>query len=196
MADAGRIYTWMAGEGRKQTTRQVVEEQGIESIDVFISHKQEDASIAVHVGDVLYEEGLHSYLDVWDPSLDSARDLEARILDKIQASGALLAVITSKTKLSWWVPFEIGIARSSELQIASLVRLAYGETRDLPDYLDSWPKMASEPELRGWAKAYKRARRHETPSTIAFCMQTLSELYELGDFRRLRDTNSVRFVKE
>lgn len=196
MADADRVYTWMAGEGRKQTTRQDVEDQGIESIDVFISHKQEDASLAVRVGDILYEEGLHSYLDIWDPSLRNARDIEGRILNAIQSADVLLAIITAKTKLSWWVPFEIGVARVTDSQIVSCILLGSGEGRELPSYLESWPRLASEAEIRGWAKAYRRARLHETPATITRCMQTLSDLYELGHFKGIQGAGRVRFVTD
>ena len=188
----GDVYTWRAGEGERRLKREEARSLEFKGIDVFISHKQEDATLAKRVGGILFEEGLHSYLDVWDPNITDALELEEYIRSVIRRADVLLAVITEKTKLSWWVPFEIGAARESKSQIASYVRLG-GTRRSLPSYMRSWPRMASERELRGWAQAFVQARRHESPEVITTCMRTLSHKYELGDFSSLEETGGVTF---
>ena len=184
-------YSWSVGEARREHSREDVESLDFSLFDVFVSHKQEDANPAIHAAEELHAAGLSVYLDLWDPAIDGVRDLESRILTVITDVPALLAVITDKTKASWWVPFETGAARATSSQIASY--LCFREPRGLPIYLDSWPKLASDRELRGWAEAYKRARLHESPETITLCMQTLSNLYTLGDYQRMRDEGLVEF---
>ena len=94
---------------------------------VFISYKKEDQNIAIELGNFLNQKmNVDIYLDIFDPELQEAVSVEndAKIVPSITAglklSDILLCVISDKTKLSWWVPYEIGVADNSGLKIASI----------------------------------------------------------------------------
>ncbi|MDQ7792758.1 MAG: hypothetical protein RDV00_11725, partial [Clostridia bacterium] len=55
----------------------------------------------------------------------------------------ILAVLSEKTKESWWVPFEIGIATEKEHTIASYL---ISSVR-LPEYLEAWPRLRDRKDL-------------------------------------------------
>ena len=106
-----------------------------DKICVFISHKKEDQHIAVELGKFLMEQlGVDIYLDIFDPELQEAVSVEndakivASITNGLKLSNILLCVISDKTRLSWWVPYEIGIADSSQIEVASI------RTKDIDDF--------------------------------------------------------------
>jgi hypothetical protein len=74
---------------------------------VFISHKQEDAQLALQLSEHL-GQWLDTYLDVLDPQLAKGRsgdDLGDYVRSKLDGCTHLLAVLTRRTQISWWVPF-------------------------------------------------------------------------------------------
>ena len=87
---------------------------------VFISHKKEDAAAAESIGKYLTDVvGVNIYLDSKDLVLQEAvsTDNDKKIVESIKrglaCSTHLLCVTSEKTRLSWWVPYEIGIADDS-----------------------------------------------------------------------------------
>lgn len=118
---------------------------------VFISHKIEDQHIAIELGDFLTQKmNVDIYLDVFDINLQEAISVEndAKIVDSIttglKLSDILLCVISDKTKLSWWVPYEIGIADNSGLKIASI---RTKEINDFPSFLKTKKTLNNLSEL-------------------------------------------------
>lgn len=106
---------------------------------VFISHKKEDEKAAIEVGRFLMQQvGLNIYLDILDCVLQEAVSLEndKKIVESIQkgisCSDALLCIVSDRTKLSWWVPYEIGIAEYSKLYIGSI---KLSKITDFPSFL-------------------------------------------------------------
>ena len=102
-------------------------------------------------GDLLHSWGLAGYLDRWDPAVDGdSVELEIHLRSVIRDTPCILAVVTENTPLSWWVPFELGVARETNSQIATflLVIEDSGRQVDLPSYLRKWPILASGTELR------------------------------------------------
>ena len=106
---------------------------------VFISHKKEDELAAIEIGNYLLNTvGINIYLDIRDCTLKEAVGdaNDKKIVDSIKKglklSTHLLCLISEKTKLSWWVPYEIGIADISNLDIASLKLKAVD---DVPSFL-------------------------------------------------------------
>ena len=94
---------------------------------VFISHKNEDQHIAIELGEFLMKTmNVDIYLDIYDLELQEAVsvDNDAKIVESIveglKISDILLCVISDKTKLSWWVPYEIGMADNLGIRIASI----------------------------------------------------------------------------
>ena len=139
--------------------------------DVFISHKGEDTELAELAGDTLQSMGVYGYLDRWDPAVDGdSAELEIHIRSVIRATPSILAVVTENTPLSWWVPFEIGVARETKSQIATflLVDMTSGNEVPLPSYLRTWPILVSASELKIWARlsqSHDENHRHTGPHT-------------------------------
>lgn len=110
---------------------------------VFISHKKEDKLAAIDIGRYLMETvGVHIYLDIMDEKLQKATQIEndkvivESIKEGLEYSTHLLCLISEKTHLSWWVPYEIGVADDKNLNIASL---KLKKTDDIPSYLKIHP---------------------------------------------------------
>ena len=123
--------------------------------DVFISHKGEDMRIAETVGDELQRNGLSGYLDRWDPAVEGdSPELEIYIRRIIRETKTILAIVTENTPLSWWVPFEIGVARETASQIATFLEVnRQSRVRiELPSYLKKWPILATTTSLQLWAR--------------------------------------------
>lgn len=106
-----------------------------EKICVFISHKKEDQYIAIELGNFLTEQlGVDIYLDVFDSDLREAVSVEndakivASITNGLKLSQLLLCIISDKTKFSWWVPYEIGVADNAGIKIASI------KTKQIDDF--------------------------------------------------------------
>lgn len=106
---------------------------------VFISHKKEDEEAAIQIGQYLTDiAGVNIYLDTNDCELKEAvsTDNDQNIVDSIktglQYSTHLLCLISDKTKLSWWVPYEIGFSENKGINITSL---KLKDVEDIPSYL-------------------------------------------------------------
>lgn len=106
---------------------------------VFISHKKEDEDAAIAIGSYLINTvGVNIYLDTQDCTLQEAVSSEndLRIVESIQkgltCSSHLLCLVSDKTKLSWWVPYEIGFADKQGIDIAAL---KLKDVDDIPSYL-------------------------------------------------------------
>jgi hypothetical protein len=110
---------------------------------VFISHKKEDEQAAVDIGRFLMEVvGVNIYLDILDAPLQTATEkandrlIVESIKKGLECSTHLLCLISDKTRLSWWVPYEIGIADDKNLNIASLKLKSID---DIPSFLKIHP---------------------------------------------------------
>lgn len=106
---------------------------------VFISHKKDDEAAAIAIGSYLTDTvGVNIYLDTQDCILQEAVSTEndRKIVESIQAglicSTHLLCLISDKTQLSWWVPYEIGFADNENLNIAIL---KLKDVEDIPSFL-------------------------------------------------------------
>ena len=106
---------------------------------VFISHKKEDEDAAIAIGTYLTNTvGINIYLDTQDCILKESVSTEndQQIVESIKrgltCSSHLLCLISDKTKLSWWVPYEIGFADKQEIDIAAL---KLKDVEGIPSYL-------------------------------------------------------------
>lgn len=121
---------------------------------VFLSHKKEDESIAEALGNyILKNYDYNIYLDKFDPVLQEAvsKENDEAIVDSIKDgmkySTALLCVVSDRTRLSWWVPYEVGLADDKHKHIASV------KTRDIsdfPSFLKTQETISSATELIQW----------------------------------------------
>ena len=122
---------------------------------IFISHKREDKKAAIDIGKYLTETvGVHIYLDILDEKLQKATQIEndklivESIKEGLECSTHLLCLVSDKTRLSWWVPYEIGIADIKKLNIASL---KLNTTDDIPSFLKIQPAFYNVDEFVRYA---------------------------------------------
>lgn len=126
---------------------------------VFISHRSADDVIARGVYNRLkYTHNIECYIDDIDDSLKRAGEQELTniLVKKINECTNLLAIMTANTKGSWWVPYEIGVAKQAPRVITSYTNLA---EYDLPGYLKEWPRLRSESAIDQFAYFYKLQKK-------------------------------------
>ncbi len=119
---------------------------------VFISHRTQDDDKAKTIAWYLKQRDVPCYLDDFDPRLKSTRHITALLVDAIRRCTHLMALITNATRDSWWVPFEVGVAREAPRRITSYD----SSTETLPEYLAEWPVLTTQQHLEKFATAYHR----------------------------------------
>lgn len=123
---------------------------------VFISHKKEDADAAGEIAAYLRTNGLSVYLDIIDSQLNkSGPDLADYIRHQLGQCTQLLAIISTRTQASWWVPWEIGVATEKERFLASFVS---PEVSTIPEYLEKWPYLRNRFDLDVYIRESKKAQ--------------------------------------
>lgn len=122
---------------------------------VFISHRTADDAKALALAQRLHtEHNIKCYLDHFDPQARTTREITDLIVHRINTCTHLLALITNATVGSWWVPFEIGVARQADRRITSFNASSVA----LPEFLTDWPVLRTETDLDLFAEAYHRDR--------------------------------------
>jgi hypothetical protein len=123
---------------------------------VFISHRTADDKIAQAVAYRLKNtHDITVYIDDIDKELAAARGtgrVTQLLVDRLHKCTNLLAIVTSNTQGSWWVPFEIGVAREAPRMISTFTDQSQFS---LPDYLTEWPVLRGESAVDTFAKYYK-----------------------------------------
>ncbi|CAI8986089.1 MULTISPECIES: toll/interleukin-1 receptor domain-containing protein [Pseudomonas] len=118
---------------------------------VFISYRHMDRAHAININTRLMQANIKTYLDVLDAESQTTDDITGVITRNISECTHLLAVVSEKTALSWWVPFEIGEATITNRRICSFKT---GPT-ELPLYLEKWPKLTSDRDIEFFIDAYR-----------------------------------------
>lgn len=119
---------------------------------VFISHKQEDVIAAKKINDYLNVSGIKTYLDVLDPATRTASDITELVLSRLNICTHLMAVLSVKSKDSWWIPFEVGAASNAHHRISSY-KVEYVNE---PEFLTKWPIMSTSRHLDKFIQLYKK----------------------------------------
>lgn len=120
---------------------------------IFISHKKEDEQVALMVQKTLRGEGVEVYLDVLDNTItEDGEKLTKHIREKLRECTDVIVILSSKTKASWWVPFEIGMATEKDMPIANYLV----NTEKLPEYLEYWPRLKNPLDVRKYVEVKKR----------------------------------------
>ncbi len=123
---------------------------------VFISHKDYDRNIALRVQKVLEEKKVDAYLDLLDDvTTQKGEMLTKHIKQKLNECTDILVVMSENTKLSWWVPFEIGMAEQKDLPIVNYLQSGV----DLPDYLSYWPRLKNEWDLSLYVDSHNKIKQ-------------------------------------
>jgi hypothetical protein len=119
---------------------------------VFISHRTQDNDKAKAIAARLYQHNIVCYLDDFDPRLKSTPHITSLLVDAIRRCTHLMALVTDATRESWWVPFEVGVAREAPRRITTYDASASA----LPEYLTEWPVLTRPEQLDQFAAAYHR----------------------------------------
>ena len=127
---------------------------------VFISHKKEDQEAAEAIGNYLLTEvKVNIYLDTHDADLREAVSVEndnaiVQLIQKgLNRSTHLLCLVSDQTRLSWWVPYEIGIAdiSSTALGKMKISTLKLKGTEDIPSFLKIHEVLLSSEDFKQYA---------------------------------------------
>lgn len=144
---------------------------------VFLSHKKEDKKAAIAIGQYLTDVvGVNIYLDINDAELQEAtreandKKIVESIKKGLNASTHLLCLISESTKLSWWVPYEIGLADAKEKDIASMKLKGI---EDVPSYL----------------KIHKTLYNVEEFLRYASKLEPLAAYFESSNFQKLSNSD-------
>ncbi len=120
---------------------------------VFVSHKNEDATLAEKVARRIRWNGLETYVDTIDDALlKDGPDLAEHLLRRMGECQQLIAVVSTSTKGSWWVPWEIGVGSEKSFRMAS-----FSETYvTLPSYLEKWPALHTDQHIDQYCQLSKQ----------------------------------------
>lgn len=127
---------------------------------VFISHRTADDWLARQAADRLkHQHGIDCYIDDIDQELKRARgtpEITALIVQRLNQCTNLLAIVTANTEGSWWVPFEVGVARQAPRVITTFTNQS---DYSLPEYLCEWPRLRGDTAIDEFAAMYRAQSR-------------------------------------
>ena len=158
-------------------------------MDIFISHKTEDKSEALHAKNFLEERGFTTYLAVLDDVISIEKDVSAYLRTKIENHTNLLVIMTENTKESWWVPFEVGVATECDKKIATAYYFNADKTK-LASFLRKWPVIDAEAKFQQYAEYVKKDRKvvlNEAQSLMKSASVTASAKDKLQKSQRTSD---------
>jgi len=126
---------------------------------IFISYKKDDKKEASDLANYIKDAGIDVFFDANDVNLNNPEVLKnparvtAAINDALSKSTHMIAVVSNKTKESWWVPYEIGFATKNNSGTESIRALFIkGFTQQTPEYLDIIKKIISTDDLDSFLK--------------------------------------------
>lgn len=126
------------------------------NMKIFISHKKEDEETALAVQKALIDAEVDAYLDVLDNiTAYDGEKLTKHIRKKLRECTDVIVILSSNTKKSWWVPFEIGMATEKDMPIANY--LISHEV--LPEYLEYWPRLKSRQDVLKYVEVRNKVER-------------------------------------
>ena len=147
---------------------------------VFISHKQEDSAQAVALQSAFKRNGVNSYLDVLDSSIKGGgKELTDHIKKSLNSCSDIIVVMTDVTKLSWWVPFEIGMSAQVDMPTASFLK----SDVVLPSYLSYWPRLKTASDVDKYVAVREKME------------QIVNEQYGRHEFASRRATETKAFYE-
>ena len=113
----------------------------------FISHKQEDQSVALRIAGELRSLQIEYYLDTLDNTVTgNGRELTEHIKQKLNDCTDIIVIMSRATRLSQWVPFEVGIAAQKDLPTATFLSAEV----ELPEFLEYWPRLTSAAQIHDY----------------------------------------------
>ena len=127
---------------------------------IFISHKQEDSITANQIADELKKCNVDYYLDILDTSvIQNSRQLTNHIRNSLNQCTDIIVVMSSATRLSRWVPFEVGMAAQANMPTATFFK----ENVRLPEFLEDWPRLKKATDIWKYVSASEEVDREYLP---------------------------------
>ena len=152
---------------------------------VFISHKQEDDIFAKFVHRAFELHGVESYLDVLDDSIvENGEALTNHIKKQLNTCTDIIVVMSEKTRFSWWVPFEIGMAAQVDMPTATYLT----SRTELPEYLEYWPRLMSTSDIATYISV-----RNETAHQVR---KNFAHSYTQQSLRTMETRNFYKNLKQ
>lgn len=102
----------MVGLNRKYLNENVFSRRNLNC--VFISHQKKDATLCKQIAEYIKKSGVDVYFDEYDSDLkfqmqqSNPKGVVNAIQKGIDKSTHMLCVISTNTRLSKWVPWEVG----------------------------------------------------------------------------------------
>lgn len=150
---------------------------------VFISHRTADNELAGRVAYRLKNRhNITVYVDDIDQELRRLQGTPAitgLLVRRVNACTNLLAIVTKNTEGSWWVPFEIGIARQAPRVITSMTNLS---DASLPEYILEWPRLRGDDAVDTYAALYKKQQKLLTEQVMEKRASALMQVSYVDQF--------------
>ena len=151
---------------------------------VFVSHKDSDVAIARIVSSRLQMHRFEVYLDAVDPALRrDGPELSDYLLKRMGECQQLIAVVSSATASSWWVPWEIGVGSEKGFRMASFSQSFV----QLPSFLRKWPSLRSMKDIDTFCQFSTRTDqgiRTATAGVLSEAMRMGAQMSRAADFHR------------
>ena len=123
---------------------------------IFISHKQQDADTANQMASELRMMGVEYYLDLVDSVASSnGKELTSHIKRNLNNCTDIIVIMSNVTRLSQWVPFEVGMAAQRDMPTATFLQ----EDVSLPEFLEYWPRLKRASDIRKYVMAKNDVNR-------------------------------------
>lgn len=149
----------------------------------FISHKQEDAYIANRIANELHALNISFYLDLLDFHITrSGKELTDHIKANLNDCTDIIVIISQNTKLSQWVPFEVGMSAQINMPTATFLQ----EEVALPEFLEYWPRLKYPSDIR----KYIAVRNH-----FSIQRRTFNESFEFSSHNKNNLNNFYSALK-
>ena len=158
---------------------------------VFISYQSEDRSAATEVRERLEgHHGIPCWMDVFSTSY-SPKTITQDVLRNINKCTHLIALFGENTRVSWWVPYEVGVAEQAKRAITSFAEYS---NENLPEYLMHWPILRNKDAVDEFAKLYKE-RKLEVES-VNFSGDLIKKSNASTALRGAKTVTSKQFQKD
>ena len=119
--------------------------------DVFLSYRHTDKATAWGLAQYLDLQGIRVFIDVHDYTLAPGQgDLDGALMTAIDNSNTMIIVVSDKTQVSWWVPWEVGVSTPYGIPKALYKPKAH---RPLPDYIEKLRRLRNLEEADSWVAA-------------------------------------------
>lgn len=143
---------------------------------IFISHRRADEIEAKKMAALLQSKSVNYYLDVLDPTANTALDITKHIMRNLNKCTHVIVIFSKNTEGSMWVPFELGAAYKAEKGIGTYL----SDQVQTPGYLNTFPKMKTSADIYKFVDEYKKDQTLEKSASYGERSVVLNEGFGAG----------------